>query len=244
MGAPLYVLLDQNHWIYLAKAYHGKPHRPAHQFLVDPLIAAVESDSIRLPLSATHLIELLRAESPARPGRLAEVLERFGRGWFMAAWADILPAEIHRAVASIVEQRKAAPLPNVFGRGFLHGFSAVLREELCRFSPPELLGHLERLAALPGALLDLIAFPNEGGRNNQNIAIAGLNRGDAASIELSRRAFQSKSKAVHRSAKVSEYTYLFQDQIAVALSPTSLSFQDFLSRGVKFLARPASGASR
>lgn len=105
MSGPCYILLDQNHWIYLARAYQGKPKEPDHQALAQRLLAAVKRDDIRLPLSYSHFIELMRAEAPDRRARLAEAFERFGNGWFMAAWSKVLPTEIDRGVALAVGQR-------------------------------------------------------------------------------------------------------------------------------------------
>lgn len=93
-----YIFLDQNHWIYLARAVWGRPHKAAHTAASEELLRRVDRDEIRLPLSIIHLIEHMRAEEPGKRQRLAEVFERFSRGWFFAAWSDILPVEIARAV--------------------------------------------------------------------------------------------------------------------------------------------------
>jgi hypothetical protein len=61
MSDPRYVFLDLNHWIYLAKAYQGRPQRPAHKELLASLLAAVNRDEVRLPINCLHLIELARS---------------------------------------------------------------------------------------------------------------------------------------------------------------------------------------
>jgi hypothetical protein len=236
-SGPLDVLLDQNHWIYLARAFHGKPHRPAHAAIVEPLLASVRSGAIRLPISSMHLIELLRTESSQRRHRLAEVLERFGGGWFMAAWSQILPTEINRAVALALEQPSPPPRPHVFGRGFLYGIPLAARDKLFQRFSQDSFDRLVAIAALPGAILDLVDFPNEDGRNRQNTSIVGRSRDDAASVEDSRRLFRDESKSLHRRVKLARYTLDFQDQIVVALSSLGLQLPDFLSRGSEFLTR-------
>jgi hypothetical protein len=71
---PAYVFLDQNHWIYLAQDFWGKPHKPSHQGIARELLSRVERDDIRLPLNIIHLIEHLRRAKKDSRERLAEVL--------------------------------------------------------------------------------------------------------------------------------------------------------------------------
>lgn len=207
MSDPRYVFLDQNHWIYLARAYHGKPHRPAHEDLLDPLLAAVNWDEVRLPISHLHLIELLRASRSKRRTDLADVFERFARGWYIAAWSHILPREFERAVAQVLELPTVAPPPEVFGRGLFHGLPPSSREELRRDFGPATFAKLERIAELPGATLDVIGFPNEEGRDRQNASIAERARRDAEAIEKNRQDFRSEPKTVHRRVKMARYIY-------------------------------------
>lgn len=235
MSRPRYIFLDQNHWIYLARAYQGNPKEPEHRDLAQRLLAAVECGDIRLPISSLHLIELMRAEAPERRIRLAEVFERFGQGWFTAAWSNVLPAEIDRGVAIAVGQRPLPPVPEVFGRGFMFGLPPVIRKEMESQRSGERLNLLEQIAALPGAVLDLVTFQSEEGRGRQNKSIVGLNQEDAASVEESRGQFRQHSKAMHRRAKLARYTYDFQDQIATSLARSGVSLESFLSRGVEFL---------
>ncbi|MBU2055927.1 MAG: hypothetical protein KKC25_13330 [Proteobacteria bacterium] len=49
--------LDQNQWIYLAKDYWGKPHRPTHRGIAQRMLAKVNSGELCLPLSTIHCIE-------------------------------------------------------------------------------------------------------------------------------------------------------------------------------------------
>lgn len=233
MSNPRYILLDQNHWIYLARAYQGTSKEPGHYELAQCLLAAVDRGDVRLPISSLHLIELMRAEAPERRVRLAEVFERFGQGWFMAQWSKVLPSEVHRGVATVIGESVLPPPPEVFGRGFAFGISPEILAELQW--PTEHLERLKHVAALPGAVLNLITFPNEDGRNIQNEAITGRNREDAASIEEYRGRFRNQSKALHRRAKLARYTYDFQGQIARSLGERGISLDSFLSRGVKFL---------
>lgn len=237
MTVPRYVFLDQNHWIYLAKAYYGRPHRPAHEDLLDSLLAAVNRDEVRLPISYLHLIELLRAGQSKRRLDLAEVFEQFARGWYIAAWSHILPTEFDRAIAQILELPTVPKPPEVFGRGIFYGLPPSSREDLRRKFGPSTLAKLELIAELPGSTLDIIAFLNEEGRSRQNASIAERSRQDSAAIEKARQIFRSEPKALHRRAKMARYALSFQDQLRASLSNVGQTLDSFFSRSTEFAVR-------
>jgi hypothetical protein len=237
MTVPRYVFLDQNHWIYLAKAYHGKPHRPGHKGLLYPLLAAVNRDEVRLPINYLHMIELLRAGSTKRRLDLAEVFERFARGWYIAAWSHILPRELDRAIAQVLELPTVPPPPEVFGRGLFYGLPPSSREDLRRTFGTSTFAKLELIAELPGSTLDIVAFPNEEGRGHQNASIAERSRQDSAAIEKDRKVFRSEPKALHRRAKMARYTLSLQDQLRDSLSSVGQSLDSFFSRSTEFAVR-------
>jgi hypothetical protein len=141
-------------------------------------------------------------------------------------------AQLHWYLSSPTRQ-----LVQSLAAAFSTGFRPAAREELRRHFSSDSLSQLEAVAALPGAILDLIAFPNEDRRNRQNASIAGMNGSDAASIEDARRLFGKESKSLHRRAKLARYTVNFQDQLAASLSSLGLPLSDFLSRGAEFLTR-------
>lgn len=230
------ILLDQNHWIYLAKAYWGKPHKPAHAVLPELLAAAVSSGAVRLPLSFMHFVELLKAERPERRIRLAEVFDLFSAGWYVCTWSYALPFEIALAVAVTLEcESVPPPPPPIIGRGHLYGMSSAERLRLSSELKPGTLEKLERLASLPGAILDLIASSTEANRNHQNSAIASRTASDVALVEQTRRDLRSQSGDIRRRVKYAKYTLHLQDQLTAAVAQHGLSLQEFCSRGVTFL---------
>ena len=231
MSIPRYIFLDQNHWIYLAKAIWGRPHRTAHTAASEELLRRVDCDEIRLPLSILHLIEHMNAEEPGRRQRLAEVLERFSRGWFFAAWSDILPVEIARAVDQTFGTSSLPP-PAVFGRGFMFGVGTTAR---AAFLPEWTQMDLQRfawLAAQPGALLDLLTFPNESGRARQKQRISEVSRRNAEAAEALRAARRPYAKSLLRRAQYAGYTYELQERVGTALTALGKTFDDFIGLGV------------
>ncbi len=226
---PRFAYLDQNHWIYLAKDYWGKPHKPAHKGLAANLFEAVRSDRVRLPLSNVHFIEHLRAASGPRRQRLARVFDRFSGGWHMASWSCVLPVEIHRVVAHFFGERSSMPQPQIFGKGFLFGLGPKQRELLLRDRTEEQLDLLGSIATFPGAIFDLLTFPNEVGRKRQNEKVTDLDCAHAAAAEQLRSARKSDAIEMHRRAQYVGYTSHHQDLIVPALAAIGRTFEEFLN---------------
>jgi hypothetical protein len=235
--APRYAYLDQNQWIYLARDYWGKPQNQAHRGIAEQLLGKVSSDEIRLPLSSIHFIEHLRAESAARRQRLAEVFDLFSAGWFMASWSQVLPVEIHRAIVKAFAAHCSVPPPEVFGKGFLFGLGPKQRELLCEGRTEQRVQDLRTIAALPGAVLDLLTFPNESGRRQQNERVSKLGEANAAAAEGLRSARRSDSVEEHRRAQYAGYTLHHQDSIFPALGAVGRTPDDFLALGIEGLSR-------
>jgi hypothetical protein len=191
----------------------------------------VDREEIRLPLSLIHLIEHMQAEDPGRRRRLAEVFERFSRGWFVAAWSDILPIEIARAVRQTFGTG-SLPSPTVFGRGFMFGVGPKGREAFPQEWTQRKLESFAWLAAQPRALLDLLTFPNELGRARQKLGVAEVSRKNAEVAEALRAARKPYDKSLHRRAQYATYTYDLQDRIEAALAAVGKTFADFIGLGV------------
>jgi hypothetical protein len=216
-----YVTLDQNHWIYLARAFWGRPHKPKHAAVIEGLRTRIGSEVV-LPLSWTHLIEHSRADSPDSRQRLAKVFEIFGRNWFMASWSEIVRAEILRAVGKMFGVAEVPDLPQIFGRGFTFGAD----------SKAQFYGGLSRQ---PGALVNLLTFPNEGNRAAQNRAIAKLGEKNAAAAETLRRKRKPYSKAMHRRAQFAGYFLQEEANVALALKAYGKSPADLAALGERVL---------
>jgi hypothetical protein len=225
--APKYAYLDQNQWIYLARDYWGKPLKQAHRGIAQQLLAKVNSGQLRLPLSTIHFIEHLRAENPARRQRLAKVFDLFSGGWYVASWALVLPTEIRQAVAKAFGDLRVVPPPQVFGRGFLFGLGPVERETLYEGRSDERVELLEQIASLPGAILDLLTFPNESGRRKQNEKVGEIGAANVTTTEDLRQIRRSEPIEVHRRAQYAGYTLDHQDFLLPALAAIGRTWDDF-----------------
>ncbi|MEO8276542.1 MAG: hypothetical protein ABI639_09995 [Thermoanaerobaculia bacterium] len=196
---------------------------------------AVDDGSVILPISAIHLIELMKAESPGRRTRLAAVFDRFCTSHFVAPWWAVAPVEIQNAVVHAYSGGSLAAARNVFGTGFLFAFGAKAAKhpENDAISPRGLT--FGEFAALPGRILDVVSAYSERARARQNQSIAEMNRGDATSIDSYRRTSRRSTTDALRQAKFARYTFDFQEELKSALSVVQVSLADFLSSGARFL---------
>jgi hypothetical protein len=223
-----YVFLDQNHWIYLAKDYWGKADRSRDAGIARSLLPHVESGRVRLPLSTIHLIEHLRNANEDARRRLAEVFERFSHRSFFAAWSDILPLELRRAICQVYGQPDGGDVP-IFGRGVMFGVGTagrkLLRGSVAGFD------FMSELSALPGMLFDVLTAENEVNRRRQNIEISKIGKQDASVAEKQRTTNRPYSKEMRRRAQYGEYTFEFQRHLTQSLAPLGKSLEEFFALG-------------
>lgn len=223
-----HVFLDQNHWIYLAKDYWGKPDQPRHTGVAKRLLRTIESGRVRLPLNTIHLIECLKKSDEDARKRLAEVFEVYSRGWFCAAPSDILPLELRRAVQQVYGRVDRDILP-VFGLGFMFGVGVGGRTML-RQSVSD-LDAMAELSAMPGMLFDLLTSENERNRHHQNEEITKIGERDAAAAENLRAVRRPSPRAMDRLAQYVNYTYELQNELTLALVPFGKSLEEFFALG-------------
>ena len=223
-----HVFLDQNQWIYLSKDYRGHPHRQEHNGIAQQFLKMVQSDRIRLPLNTIHFNETLLAEDAGSRQRLAEIFDIFSQGWYTASWSTILPIEIRRAIAKTFGHLQG-PLPRVFGKGFLFGRSAPEQTLLRDNRSDEKLWLLEQISAQPGAIVDLVTFPNESGRKKQNQYIYESGETNALAAERLRQARRGCSVAMQRRAQYAGYTIHHQDILIRELATIGKTMTDLLA---------------
>lgn len=228
------IVLDQNHWIYLSRAYFGLSKNPTHRRVLDFLISAVDAGEARLPISFLHLVELLKCGNSERRIRLAQVLDELSRGWYTASWSSVIPIELRRAVALALETDAVPGAPEVFGRGFLYGIAPKLRGELSTQLEFLTFDTMAAFAALPGAIQDLVGNSIEANRRTQNALIGNRNQSDAASIDGQREKLRNEDPDLRYRIKLAEHTIKLRDELALALAEHDLTVRGFLSRGLEF----------
>lgn len=123
---PLYIYLDQNKWIDLARAYHNRPDGSQYKKVLQKIVSVVEDKKAVFPLSAFHFAETQKNKNPPRRQRLAKVMARISQGSAIFIHEDVTKTEIQIACAKIFGYTPPLP-PNVFGRGMSFALGIDLR---------------------------------------------------------------------------------------------------------------------
>ena len=224
------IFLDQNHWIALAKAYYGKAEQSSHIDVLNRLYSEINSGEIALPLQISHLVEFSRNNNEDRRKRMAVVFEKFSKAWFFAPWSAILPYEFSVAIAKKFRIQKTLPKPKIFGKGVWFSVSekhkkALIDSGRIKFN----INFHENLATFPGALLDLLTFPNEENRKEMLHGDRKRREEYARNIENSRDFDDSID--LSRRAIAAMYTYNHQTEIKNKLLDAGLTFDEFVALG-------------
>jgi hypothetical protein len=228
---PRIIFLDQNHWIYLSRAYHSRPDGAAFREILERLLTGVRNGIYRIPLSLSHLIEHARASDADRRRRLAEVYEVLSRGWFFGSLSDIVPDEPRRAVAHTFNTGLIFPRPEVFGRGVAFGLGSSGRARLATDVSNLALAAFLEMTRQPGAVYNLATNLIEENRIRQNDTIR---RGAEATIQAAedlRTRRRPHSPDLWRRAQAAEYMLLLQEELQRALWANALRLDDFVALG-------------
>lgn len=114
--------LDQNMWIYLARAYHGKARRGSDAEVLEMARDAVERGLASFVLAAWNYMDLLKNRDAARRARLGEVMDLLTRRHTIAHPTVLVPAEIDAALHRWFGRPTKPLSPQVFGIGVNHAF--------------------------------------------------------------------------------------------------------------------------
>lgn len=131
IGKPLYIYMDQNKWIDLARAYHNRLDGDQFKLVLQKIMEAVENKKAIIPLSGYHLAETQKDSSPSRRKRLAKVIATISRGWAMSLNREISIAEIQISGAKIYGYTPPQ-LPPIFDHGVNFALGIDLRSLIAK----------------------------------------------------------------------------------------------------------------
>jgi hypothetical protein len=225
------IYLDQNHWIYLSRAYHGRSNHPEHARVADHLLKKVREGECRIPLALSHLIEHYKEQDSARRERLAVTFEVFSQGWYVANWADIVPQELRRAIAVTLGTGLVFPSPDTVGRGLMFAFGQRARAAIANDWSITKIATIDKHTAAPAALVDLLTFPNEENRLRLRVAAGELGSAAALGAGAMRQVRMSASRSLWRRAQAAENTLQHQQDLMRALSDNGKTIDDFYCLG-------------
>ena len=114
------VYLDQNHWIELSRAAHGRPRTAETTAVLDGLRRARACGRACFPLSLAHYIETLKQQVPDRRARLATFMLDLSGGITVAPPHVVVRHEIEAALARCFHGRLVPGPFQFLGSGLTH----------------------------------------------------------------------------------------------------------------------------
>lgn len=88
------IYLDQNHFIALARVYHGRQTHPAVAHASSLIRGSISAGRLTLPLSRQHLLEATKIGDAARRKRLIEAFISLSRGWVIKPTESLTSEEL------------------------------------------------------------------------------------------------------------------------------------------------------
>ena len=142
---PLWVYLDQNKWIDLARAYYSRADGRRFITTLNRLQEAIKHDGARVPVSSDNIVEIVKNGNAERRQRLAYVMATISRTRTLAPQHAITPYEIDASIAEIFHYSIPPVRPPVFGKGVQFAFGRTENSD----TPESTLQELRLLLDIP-----------------------------------------------------------------------------------------------
>jgi len=123
--SPVTIYLDQNHWICLARAAHGRPGGEGFRETLEALRLATSRDWVRLPISWFHFLETEQNAHLERRRRLAHTMTELGRCVTIAPLQTLVPERLVRSVARAYGIVRVPRRLDVLGVGMSHALGQL-----------------------------------------------------------------------------------------------------------------------
>ena len=225
---PNVIYLDQNQWIFLARAYHNLPEGKKFSAVLEKIQLASREQRSLFPLSSAHFIETGKHGDPTSRRRLAQVMAEISRGWSLAPPDYLVPGQIRAVIADIFNQRKLSP-PPALRRGVAFAFGEHESMHVEMGISANQARRLQEISATPKPLIEFLVGRNETLRSE---AVKDFNRGAdtyAKNVEHMRTVGKAFSRAVRKRAYVANLTLLLQKELTAQLILERQNFDNFLA---------------
>jgi hypothetical protein len=120
------VYLDQNHWIELSKAVHGKDTPPQTHDVLNCIRQAKASGGAVFPLSLAHYYETLKKSAPDRRQRLTAVMRELSGGQTISDIRNVVRHEIEVSLGQYFKERAQPREFTFLGSGLEYTFGRKL----------------------------------------------------------------------------------------------------------------------
>ena len=115
------VYLDQNHWIELSRAAHGRAAKHGVREVLAAARLTTAAGSACFPVSFTHVMETHKNDTPDRRIRLAKFMLELSAEMTTADLPAVVRHEAHMALSRALPRRLSPPPPlQYLGRGLSH----------------------------------------------------------------------------------------------------------------------------
>jgi hypothetical protein len=142
---PLWIYLDQNKWIDLARAYYSRADGARFTATLHRLQQAIEHDGARVPVSSDNIVEIVKNGNADRRQRLAHVMATISQTRTVAPQHAITPYEIDASLSNIFPSPLQPVRPPVFGKGVQFAYGRAESSE----TPESTLQELRLLLDVP-----------------------------------------------------------------------------------------------
>lgn len=238
---PVFIYLDQNKWIDLARAYHEHPKGEKYKTILHKLIIAIDDKKVILPLSVYNFIETQKIQNKARQKRLAETMVALSRGWGIALADDIITIEIQKAGAKLFGfSPSPSPSPMVFKQSLSFTWGINLGKVAESIDNPEatsadFIDSIDRLLITP-QIVEMFLTGEILGESGLKNVINGYKNGLAIFTGLtkefrSRPSSHAKSQLNHKRGYILDLATDLREIIDPVLNVYGKSINDIVAMG-------------
>lgn len=230
----LFIYLDQNKWIDLAKAASGRPDGSPYSEILKKAQQGVRDGRVCFPLSSVHMIET--AKSPRQDQRtlLANLMTELSQGVVLRAEPQLINVYLDRASLECFGE-EVPPAPTPFGRGIEAAFDLDVRQSLHISDKHADL--LRRILDTPRAWTNFLSFAQENERLAGIQSVRKVGERAAAKSESARAMVPMVDLDLAHRAYAVRLTMNLLDRLRQSLHRVGRTFEEWGALGPDRLMR-------
>ena len=227
------IYLDQNKWIELARVQAGALTSGPILDLYRELAAAVQSEKVLFPLSATHVMETSKQNNHVNRTHLAETQAKLNRGFAYRSRAGRLEVEVRATLLSLFDLKPTALSQYwAIAPSFLEAFEAM--DSL--IAPASAVSSLKRIYAhmdTASLYVDHMKSQDDAARRAAHVKLAGDTSELVSRSEARRSRLVGSSVDMRQRAYAVELFMEHQRQFLRISNSLGFSFEQLEALGAK-----------
>jgi hypothetical protein len=225
----IYIYLDQNKWIDLAKAAATKPDGAQYISVLRAAQKAVRLGHVIFPVSAIHIIETAKSPKPEQRILLAQLMTELSQGVVLRSAANMIQAHLDLATHSFFGTKSPRPLPSPFARGVEAAFNFDVRQVLGISSTQA--EALRSVMESPKAWIDLLMFQDNAERVAGLEGVRRIGVEAACKNELARAPAAGLDLGTIQRAYAAGLTLQLQNQLTTSLRLVGKTIEQWAAFG-------------